>query len=124
VNTNSPNVAGLLVTHLTTHLSGDVNAYGKVPDQRPERFTHVREIGGVCRTHRVIWRQLVIIEAWAQTQDAARELAGENDTILHDMADLGLIHKVVTAGAPAYLPDPKSGQERYTATYEIFARAK
>lgn len=121
-NPIAPESAATVIGYLNSK-SLTATAYGKIPETRPDTFIRVINTGGAGRTQRVIHRAIVIVECWAANQDAASTLAATVDALVFDMADDGIVYAVRPVAAFAFLPDPTSKQDRYTATYEIVSRA-
>lgn len=96
-----------------------------VPDPRPAEFYRVRRIGGASREV-VVDDALVVLEAWAPTEQEADDLAqlarAHLLSICSDHVGSTLLYRVTDASAPAFLPDPVSGVPRSTATYQVAAR--
>lgn len=113
-----PDVEALLVTALNAALTEPVST--RVPNPRPSAFVRLYRSGGVRRAL-TIDDATVVVEAWADTEPAAAALAQTARAHLHATDALGA-YTVLRTGeyaAPANLPDPVSGQARYTATYQV-----
>ena len=98
----------------------------KVPNPRPDRFVRIFPTGGEGRTSVVRWSGLFSYEAWAQTGPDARDLAYAARARLLALAGTvsgGVAFYVVRdVATPGDLPDPDSGQERYTGSIELVCR--
>lgn len=91
-----------------------------VPDPRPVEFVRLIRSGGI-RTALTIDRPMLIVEAWAGSKARAGQLAGQVRAHMHAADNLGggvTVLRMDEAAGPADLPDPLTGQYRYTATYQ------
>lgn len=126
-----PDVEALVAAYLQAELRSrpayaDIKVTTKVPKPRPEMFVRVIRTGGVT-ANLVTDEAVLAVEAWASGTTAEADavaLAQLCRGLLHaiDMVDEVQFYRPRTASAPANLPDPSSGQVRYTATYAVRAR--
>lgn len=118
-----PDVAAAVCTYLRTTLG--VPTGSKVPNPRPDEFYRVQRIGGVSRSV-VLDDALLVVEAWAPTDQEADDLAqlarAHLLALCSDHVGSTLLYRATDASAPALLPDPVSGSPRSTATYQVTAR--
>lgn len=117
----APAVDALVVAWLASKVDPPVAT--KVPQTRPSSFVRVLLTGGPGRSQVVIHRATVVVEAWGSTTSEAASLARELDVAMYEAELAGQWYSTSPLSAIGYLPDPKSGQERYTATYEVAVRA-
>lgn len=98
-----------------------VRAFGRVPSPRPKRFVRVLRAGGQ-QVDLVTLEPLVIVESWGGTDEDAESLADFTHSVLLKAARDGFLgdvpmRRLGVASAPQRLPDPVSGQDRYSAMY-------
>lgn len=99
---------------------------GTTPDPRPSRFVRVIRTGGPASAFYMDNAQ-VTIEAWDDDEEAAGDLAQLCRAWIWAAARAGDIqgvafHSIQEFGGPARLPDPQTGQYRYTWTCSIELR--
>lgn len=98
---------------------------GKVPEERPAAFVTVQRTGGPQRT-RVSEDVQLTVEAWAQRDDDAHDLAQKARRILHalpgEVLDGIAVYQCQELAGPANLPDPLSNQPRSTFTVLLHVR--
>lgn len=121
-----PDAEDLVCGYLAGELSArgyDVPVGTRPPDPRPaDGFIVVRRTGGVTHTP-VTDAALLAVEAWADRESLAYELARIARAVLGAApGQLGGVCLVREAAGPANLPDPVSPLARYTATYEVHIR--
>lgn len=99
----------------------------RTPDPRPAEFVKVILVGGV-RRDRVTDVPTLAVEAWASTRVRAAALAQEVRAIMASLEGATMagysIQDVDEYAGPGDLPDPLSGQSRYTATYAVPIRSE
>ena len=118
----APLVEQIVVEYLNAKLTEPVAT--EVPNPRPEAFARVILTGGAGRTGLVTHRASVTVESWGQTAYGAATLARLVEAYMLSLPlEVGNVYSVAAFAAPSNLPDPTSGQDRYTATYEIAVRA-
>lgn len=102
-----------------------VETTSRVPNPRPAEFILVRRVGGP-RRDLVTDEATLTIEAWAQSEEAAHDLAQLARAHVHAMAGSThgdvVIYKVGEFAGPAWMPDPDSTQPRYTLTVTVAVR--
>lgn len=115
---------------VTTYLSAQLHALGlpipvvtRVPASRPGTFVRVMRTGGVRRSL-ILDNPQITVEAWAETEADAIVLAAWCRGILESAQTIETvpIYDVAELSGPANLPDPKTAQTRYTATYMLLVR--
>lgn len=123
-----PDAVTLVVDYLEDSLDDrgfPVPVGSRVPDPRPASFVRVMRAGGE-RRDLVTDNPRLIIEAWADTDGDADDLAQLCRALLHDLRGRVLdgvpVYKVEEAGGPADLPDPLSDQSRSTFIVQIALR--
>lgn len=122
-NLVTPDVEALIVEDFATNLAPYPVATA-VPDPRPAAFIRILRTGGEGRTQRVLERVNITVEAWADDEVTAHNIAADCEARLFELADLpGEFYSVEPFSSPARLPDPVSAQHRYTATYQVTVRA-
>ena len=116
-----PDAEGLLVTYLAGLLTEPVST--KVPDPRPATFVTIFRTGG-GPNGLVTDNPLLAYEAWAATEIAASNLAARVGAYLRavDVVDGTQFYGPVTVTGPINLPDPASGQARYTGFVSVGVR--
>lgn len=120
----APAADGIVQAYLDDALT-PVPVSTQVPDPRPSSFVTVLLTGGGGRRGVVLQDSQVTVECWAATEGAAATLMMLADAHMNRapyMADSG-IRAVSTLGGATNLPDPDSGQARFTATYIVTVRA-
>lgn len=116
-----PSPTAAVVAYLDSLLIADgdlARAYGGVPKPRPARLVRVTMAGANPRSvaHRDV---RVVIESWAESEQAAERLA---DKVYGWMCDMDTASGHVPRGADGWLggpysdPDPDSASPRYTQT--------
>lgn len=97
-----------------------------VPDVRPSTFVTVQRQGGTSRNLVTDEAQLGI-ECWAQTPEAAHDLAqlvrGHINALPGAVASGVRFYRVTELAGPADLPDPLSGQSRFVFAVLVASRA-
>lgn len=97
----------------------------KVPNPRPVTFVIVRRVGGT-RAGLVADEALITVEAWADTDPAAHDLAqiarARLGALEGTVAGGVTIYRVGESSGPQDLPDPDSNQSRYTQTFTVTVR--
>lgn len=128
----APDVETIVIQYLTAEFAAragytTTKAYSKIPASRPAKFVRVLRTGGVFDF--VIDRAQITLEAWADKAADAMALMQLTRGLMH------AIDRVTVSGVtyqfydpqefsgPANLPDPESGQERYTETFSVGVRA-
>ena len=118
-----PDAAAAVTSRLGDEL--DIETDHKVPNPRPDEFIVVRRVGGP-RRDLVTDEATLTIEAWAQTEEAAHDLAQLARAHVHAMAGTtegdARVYRVGEFAGPASLPDPESDQPRYTLTVTVAVR--
>lgn len=126
-----PDAVAALCDWLRDELDGrgytGIHVGTRVPDTRPARFVRVDETGGTRNPDRGIpvADTQVTVEAWAASQEAARDLAQLCRALIWAARDADLavtVYTVAEVAGPNHFPDPESDQERYTATYLVAYR--
>lgn len=123
-----PDAVAVTTTYLREQLAdrdSPAHVGRKVPTERPPLFITVRRAGGVRQTV-VSDRPLLIVECWADSDEAAHDLAQLCRALLHAMAGTtqsGVpVYRVDDAGGVIDLPDPVSTQSRFTFTVQAHLR--
>lgn len=100
-----------------------VKVHTKVPATRPAMFVRVWRTGGAA-SNRVLDQPLVTVQAWAPDSVAASELAGDcREAILNDYTLMPLVRGVEEVTGPYFDPDPSTGIDRYSLTFQLSVRA-
>lgn len=123
-----PDVAALTITFLRAELvahGDDAEVHQRVPDPRPARFVTIVR-GGGPRDSLVVDRPTIFVEAWAQTDADAHDLAQLARALIHTMTGAAhdgiAVYRIDEFSGPATLPDPDSGQPRATFTLSLRVR--
>lgn len=97
----------------------------KVPNPRPARFITVFRTGGP-RLNIVVDSAQVTVEAWAADGGSAHDLAQAARAIINSLEGTSvsgtLMYGINEFSGPADLPDPESGQSRYTWSTSVNTR--
>lgn len=130
----TPDVVALVLVWLAEQLptipdQSPVPVIRVVPNPRPARFVTVRLLGGTGRDDPPVTdRVAVTVEAWADTVEAAHDLAQNARAVIHTVRGAALagtqIYRVIDHAAPIELPDPVSDQARVTFTVELTVRTR
>ena len=123
-----PGLETMLIGWLPAELASfgyvNVQASTLVPNPRPDRWVRVVRTGGPADL--VIDRAQITFEAWGTTTAAASDLAGIVRVVIRSLRGRTLdghpIYRVAEFGGPALLPDPDTGQARYSWTVQIPVR--
>lgn len=104
----------------------DVRAYGRVPSPRPARFVLVTRAGG-AQVDLVTTEPLMLVESWGRSDQDAESIADLCHGLLMRGGRDGWLGTVPVRGVgvaslPQRLPDPVSGQDRYSAMYTPLLR--
>lgn len=115
-----PDATELYLDHLATELDSrgyELPGHSEIPNPRPSEWFRVMRAGGP----RANWgadRPQLIFEAWADDDIAAHDWAqilralvlGSENTVLDGVQ----VYRIDELSGPGSLPDPDSGQHRYT----------
>lgn len=116
-----PDIEALLRAHLAPRVGVPVST--GVPKPRPASFLVVRRTGGPTIGVGLFDQPMVTVEAWATSTVTAMALA--TTARAHLRACPGRIPEITSYlefSGPASLPDPESGQARYTWTCSLTVR--
>lgn len=124
-----PDVEDLLTTWLQPQLEtrgyAGIKVGTRVPSQRPSTFVRLILTGG-ARHNLVQDNPTVVYEAWSDSETAAAALAQLVRALLASLAGQMVngvqVYRVGEFAGPQNLPDPDSGQIRYTGTVSILIR--
>lgn len=121
-----PDVEQLVIDGLTPELETlgfSVPVATRVPDPRPDEFVRVIRTGG-SRVNLVVEAAQITVEAYAARESRAERLAALCRGILPalDVVNGVQVYGVDEFAAPANLPDPRTTQHRYSATYAVRVR--
>ena len=96
----------------------------KVRNPRPSRYARVWRTGGAA-VNRVLERAQVTITCGSDLGSVdASDIAGElRAAFLNSYTEMPLVRGVEEISAPYYDPDPDTGEDRYTFTIQLMARA-
>lgn len=118
-------VIGAVRSGLPSLAFPDVSVGRKIPNPRPNRFVRVLRTGGPRRAI-VIDSAQMTVEAWSNDPAEAHDLAQAARAIVNSMAGTVqagvIVANVDEFSGPADLPDPESGQARYTWTVSVNTR--
>lgn len=118
-----PDATALLIDHLDSQIVEPV--HHKIPNPRPTTFVTLRRTGGVKR-NLVTDEPQITAECWALTDEAAHDLAQEVRGVLNALPGTTLdgvdVYRVDELSGPADLPDPVSGEARYTQSFSVALR--
>lgn len=124
-----PDAEGAVINELTSRLetAGDsARVVGTTPDPVPDRYVRVIRTGGPASAF-YLDRAQVTIEAWDYDEVSAERLAELCRAWIWAASRAGDLdgipfHFLQEFGGPARLPDPSTGQYRYTLTLAIELR--
>jgi hypothetical protein len=118
-----PDVEALLVTYLNGIL--DVPVFTRIPNPRPPSFVRVLRTGGP-KQGLVTDEAQITVEAWhndsVQASNLAQQARAHLNVLAGQMLSSHQIHRVREMSGPGNLPDPTSGQARYTWTLLVDIR--
>lgn len=122
-----PDVEAVLIDYLGDALAGrgvNVPVVTAVPSPRPDRFVRVERTGGPISSLFLLDNPTVAVEAWGSSESDAAELIGLVRGLLHAMPgeDDAPVYRVAEFSGPGNLPDPTSGQHRYSFTASLLVR--
>ena len=121
----SPDVESVVRSYLQTSLGATPKVVTNVPKTRPASFVRIIAAGGRGRRSLVLSDHNMIFEAWAASETAAATLAYRLEAYMlgaNQVASSGIYH-TSSFGSPVNLPDPDSGQHRYTFTLQVTTRS-
>lgn len=123
-----PDVEAVLCAVLPPLLAAEGLAYPvgtRVPNPRPPAFWRLLATGG-DRNNLVQDRPTLTVESWAATEVQASLMARTIRAVLESLAGTvtgsTVIYRARDFSTPANLPDPTSGQVRYTSTGSLLVR--
>ncbi|MEU3289895.1 hypothetical protein [Streptomyces longwoodensis] len=121
-----PDAVAVVATYLREQLvdrGDDVPVGTRVPSRRPARFVRLERIGGT-RLDRVTDRPRIDVHCWADSEEAAADLAGVVRALLFAMPGWrgAVAYDVAEVGGPNTLPDPESEQPRVVFAVEVSLR--
>lgn len=115
-----PDIEAVLRFYLTSRVAAPVST--GVPSPRPAQFVVVRRTGGALG-QRIVEQAMVTVECWASTTVDALALASEvRAHLIGCPGRLAEVYRYREFSGPASLPDPTSGQARYTWTAALDVR--
>ena len=118
-------IAGAIQDAHRAAFGSTLETVNRVPNPRPAEFVRVMLVGG-SRRDPVTDVPTLAVEAWADTRTRAAELAQEVRSVLYALEGAVLgdfsVQDVAEFAGPGDLPDPDSGQQRYSGTYAIAIR--
>lgn len=126
-----PDAEALLVDYLTAELAAhgeaDVHVAVTMPNPRPNRCVLVPRLGG-ARRNLVVDAATIGAECWGTSETDAQGLAqlvrGLLAALPGRVLDGTPVYRVEELGGPVNLPDPVSGQARYTLTVAVHVRGR
>jgi hypothetical protein len=126
-----PDTEALLVDHLKAELGArgraDVVVAVTMPAHRPTRCVLVPRVGG-ARRGLVVDAATIGVECWGASETDAHDLAqlvrGLLAALPGRLLDGTPVYRVEELGGPTNLPDPVSGQARYTLTAAVHVRGR
>lgn len=113
------------IAWLDAHLEEPVHQ--DIPNPRPDAFVTVSRTGGP-RRNLVTDGAFLTVESWGQTHQDAHDLAQAARAWLHSIVGETVngapVYRCDEAAGPAKLPDPLSGQPRYSQSFELAIRGE
>lgn len=120
-----PDATAACCTWLAAYLLEPVGS--KVPNPRPTAFVTINRTGGPKR-NLVTDEPQITVESWAQTDEAAHDLAQAARAYLNAMVgeivNGAPVYRVDELSGPANLPDPLSEQPRYSQSFTVAIRGE
>ena len=123
-----PDTTAAVITAVRAKLvaAGNTAPVGlEVPKPRPLSFATIVRIGGV-RRNLVVDEATLAIEAWADTEARAHDLAQLVRAAIHSLVgettDAGTVYRTGEFAGPTSLPDPDSDNPRYVFTVTVAVR--
>lgn len=121
----APDSEALVIAYLNTAYtarSNAVRASTEVPTPRPVAFVRILRVGGTSTL--VIDRPTFAVESWADDPITAYNNAALTRGLIHaiDKPGTSQFYDPQEFSGPANLPDPESGQARYTQTISVGVR--
>jgi len=121
----APDSEALLISYLNTAYaarSNSVRAGTQVPTPRPAAFVRVIRVGGTSTL--VMDNPTFAVESWADDPILAYTNAALTRGLIHAIGSTGgsQFYDPQEFSGPANLPDPDSGQARYTQTISVGVR--
>lgn len=121
----APDAEALLISYLNTAYaarSNSVRAGTEVPANRPSAFVRVIRVGGTSAL--VVDSVTFAIESWADDPILAYTNAALTRGLIHAIGSVNgsQFYNPQEFAGPANLPDPESGQARYTQTISVGVR--
>lgn len=125
-----PDAVALLIGYLDEQLDGygiTAPVHRQIPEERPAEFVRVLLTGGV-RDTLVTDTPQVTFEAWAATAPRAHDIAQIARALVNALPGRTVagvaVYRVDEFGGPVDLPDPASGQQRFTWTATVAVRGE
>lgn len=111
-----------LLEHLDVPVIVDVRNDEDLAQRRPPTFVRLKVSGGV-QHNLVTDAPRILFEAWAQTKEAAHDLAQEAHVLVRLLPfERGQIHRVEAVGGLADVPDPLSDTPRFKFSFVLHTR--
>jgi hypothetical protein len=103
--------------------AGTTKVGTKLPNPRPKRFVRVSRTGGAA-LNRVLERAQLTLTCSAESSVLAERLMSDcREAFLNEYSRMPLVRSVEEITGPYYNPDPDTGEDRYTFTVALTARA-
>lgn len=117
-----PDVEAIAIAELQPVVA-PIGASGKWPNPLPGSHVRAWRTGGSA-VNRVLERALITVTAQAESAPAASALLGDcRHHIMNTFGSLPLVRSVEEITGPYYDPDPDTGADRYSATFQLMVRA-
>ncbi|WP_431784326.1 hypothetical protein [Streptomyces chumphonensis] len=123
-----PDAAAVAIDYLRPALAergSPVPVGTRVPSPRPDRFVRIERIGG-GRRDKVTDRARLDVHCWAESEEAAHDLATLARALLGDLPGWrgAVAYDVAEVGGPNLMPDPVTDTPRYAFAVEVSLRGK
>ncbi|MDO4888160.1 MAG: hypothetical protein Q3979_05595 [Actinomycetaceae bacterium] len=117
----APDVKKLVLDHLAETLG--VPVASKRLDDGTAAYVLVLATGGAGRVDKIVCHVQLTLDSYGPTAGTAFDTANRVDAAMYGLPASTVPVASVRGSTPAYSPDPVSEQDRYTATYQITAKA-
>ena len=119
---NFPDVEAICIAELSP-VSSPIDVSGKWPNPLPDRHVRVWRTGGSA-VNRVLERPIITVTAKAESMGASFDILNAcRQHVLNTFGSLTLVRGVEEVGGPYYDPDPETGDDRYTFSFQLTVRA-
>lgn len=97
----------------------DVPVTSKRRDDGTAAYVLVIDTGGAGRSRKVILNSQLTLDSYGASSGKSADLARRVDALMYALPASPVPVARVRGFTPSYSPDPVSGQDRHTATYQL-----